>query len=189
MTVSEKVSTMGIRHQVTLPKAIREGVNISEKTRAYIQASEKEDQLVISLQPPAEGVYSKIKISGKGQLVIPKSFRDSKGIQEGTNLVFSLLSGEKIKVQKLLEKRKEREPEWRWSFLVEIIGALEGLAGPEQLEIQDNSLVLKIKEGVQSKEKEIIETVTKIENVTSVRLMVERLQDNKIKFTPIWQEL
>ncbi|MFW9998159.1 MAG: hypothetical protein ACFFD4_39320, partial [Candidatus Odinarchaeota archaeon] len=65
MTASEKVSTVGIRNQVTLPKTIREGMNIKEKTRAYIQGSEKGDYLVISLQPPVEGVYSKIKISEK----------------------------------------------------------------------------------------------------------------------------
>ncbi|MFW9997768.1 MAG: AbrB/MazE/SpoVT family DNA-binding domain-containing protein [Candidatus Odinarchaeota archaeon] len=185
MTVSEKVSTVGIRNQVTLPKVIREGMNIKEKTRAYIQAVDKEDCLVISLQPPAGGVYSKIKISEKGQLVLPKNLRESKGIKEGTNVVFSLISDEKIRVQKLLEKRKEREASWRWNFLVEVLGALEGIAGLEKLEIKDSSLVLQIKKGANSLEKEIIETVTKIENVTGARLLVERLQDDRIKFTPI----
>ncbi|MFW9997109.1 MAG: AbrB/MazE/SpoVT family DNA-binding domain-containing protein [Candidatus Odinarchaeota archaeon] len=185
MAVSEKVSTVGIRNQVTLPKAIREGVNISKKTRAYIQAGEKEDQLVISLQPPVKGVYSKIKISPKGQLVIPKNLRESKGIKEGTNVVFSLIDGERIRVQKLLEKRKEKEKTWRWTFLVEVIGALEKLAGLEKLEIKGTSLVLSVKKGTKALEKDIVETVTKIENVTGARLVVERLQDDRIKFTPI----
>ncbi|MFW9995312.1 MAG: AbrB/MazE/SpoVT family DNA-binding domain-containing protein [Candidatus Odinarchaeota archaeon] len=185
MTASEKVSTVGIRNQVTLPKTIREGMNIREKTRAYIQGSEKGDHLVISLQPPVEGVYSKIKISEKGQLVLPVNLRESKGIKEGTNVVFSLISDEKIRVQKLLEKRKEREASWRWNFLVEIIGALEGLTGLDTLEIKDNSLVLQIKKGVKSLEKEIIGTVTEIENITGARLLVERLQDDRIRFTPI----
>ncbi|MFW9996418.1 MAG: hypothetical protein ACFFD4_30525, partial [Candidatus Odinarchaeota archaeon] len=119
------------------------------------------------------------------QLVLPKNLRESKGIKEGTNVVFSLLSEEKIKVQKLLEKRKEQEASWRWNFLVEIIGALEGLVGLEKLEIKDNSLVLQVKKGARSLEKEIIETVTKIENVTGTRLIVERLQEDRIKFTPV----
>ncbi|MFW9996573.1 MAG: AbrB/MazE/SpoVT family DNA-binding domain-containing protein [Candidatus Odinarchaeota archaeon] len=185
MAVSEKVSTVGIRNQVTLPKAIREGMNIKEKTRAYIQASEREVQLIISLKRPTEGVYSRIKISPKGQLVIPKNLRSSKGIEEGTNLVFSLLDEEKISVQKLLDKRKEKEKTWRWGFLVEIIEALEKLTGLEKLEIEGTSLVLQIKKGIKTLEKDIVEAVTKIENVTGARLIVERLQDGKIKFTPI----
>ncbi|MFW9998243.1 MAG: hypothetical protein ACFFD4_39750, partial [Candidatus Odinarchaeota archaeon] len=68
MAASEKVSTVGIRKQVTLPKAIRERVNITEKMWAYIQASDKDDQLIISLQPPVKGLYSKMMISPKGQL-------------------------------------------------------------------------------------------------------------------------
>ncbi|MFW9997472.1 MAG: hypothetical protein ACFFD4_35860 [Candidatus Odinarchaeota archaeon] len=103
MTTSEKVSTVGIRNQITLPKMIREGVNIREKTPVYIQAVDNVDYLVISLQPPVGGVYSKIKISEKGQLVISKSLWESKGIQGGTNVVFSLINTEKIKVLKLRE--------------------------------------------------------------------------------------
>ncbi|MFW9991271.1 MAG: AbrB/MazE/SpoVT family DNA-binding domain-containing protein [Candidatus Odinarchaeota archaeon] len=183
--ITEKVSTVGIRHQVTLPKAIRKGMKIKEKTPAYIQAVDKEDYLVISLQRPSEGVYIKIRISEKGQLVMPKNLRESKGIQEGTNVVFSLISDEKIKVQKLLEKRKELEPEWRWLFLVEIIRSLEGLAGLDTLAIEGNSLVMQVKKGDNSKEKELTALMTKIENVTGSRLMMERLSNDKIKFTPL----
>jgi len=185
MAVSEKVSTVGIRNQVTLPKVIREGLNISEKTGAYMQGSEKSDQMIISLKQPAEGVYSKIKISEKGQLVIPKNLRESKGIKEGTNLVFSLISDEKIGVQKLLEKKKEKETNWRWNFLLEIIRSLEGITGLEKLEIRDGSVVLQVKKGTASLDKRIAETVTRMENVTGMRLMVEKLQDNRIKLTPM----
>ncbi|MFW9993913.1 MAG: hypothetical protein ACFFD4_17850 [Candidatus Odinarchaeota archaeon] len=140
MAVSEKVSPVGIRSQVTLPKAIRKGMKSNDKTRAGIQGDKTGNYLVITLQLPAGGMCSRVLTSEREQLVILKNMREPKGIREGMNLVFSLISDEKkIRVQKLLEKWKERELEWRWHFLVEVIWALEGQAGLNKLETEGTS--------------------------------------------------
>ena len=66
----EKVSTVGISNQVTLPKLIRIISGISSKTPAFIRANDQTNGLIITIEPPTEGTYNKIKISEKGQLVI-----------------------------------------------------------------------------------------------------------------------
>ncbi|MFW9992926.1 MAG: hypothetical protein ACFFD4_12865 [Candidatus Odinarchaeota archaeon] len=55
--ITEKVSTVGVRNQVTLPKLVRERLNITGKTAVFIQ------RYVIpvssrKLQQPAEKYYT-----------------------------------------------------------------------------------------------------------------------------------
>ncbi|MFW9995999.1 MAG: hypothetical protein ACFFD4_28420, partial [Candidatus Odinarchaeota archaeon] len=115
----------------------------------------------------------------------PKNLRESKGIKEGTNLVFSVTGENEIKVQRLLKKRKEQETNWRWNFLVEIIGAIEGVSGLNSLDIKDDSLVMDLKKNTESLENELVEMLKKIENLLGTRLLIERTEDKKIKLTPL----
>ncbi|MHA1167008.1 MAG: hypothetical protein ACTSP4_10460 [Candidatus Hodarchaeales archaeon] len=181
----EKVSTVGIRNQVTLPKIIREKMRITQKTTAYIRSTEKGNFLLITLEPPTGTTFNKIKISEKGQLVIPKNLRESKKITEGTNLIFSMSGTSEIKIQKLLKKRKEQEKNWRWNFLVEIIGAMENISGLKDIEIKDMSIILDSKKGSKALDKSILETLKKIENLLGTRIMVEKIKEGKIKLTPL----
>ena len=179
----EKVSTVGIRNQVTLPKQVRERVKTGTKRLAYIQAREKEDSLFITLEPPTAGTYNKIKISEKGQLVIPKNLRESKDIREGTNLVFSVKGEREIMVQKLIDQRKEHEISWRWSFLVEIIKTVEQVTAMKNVSIEGNSLVLSTKKELEKSKEGMLGIVSKMETLLGSRLMVEKLKENKIRLT------
>jgi AbrB family looped-hinge helix DNA binding protein len=185
MVAVEKVSTVGIRNQVTLPKPVRLKVNISEKSSAYIQAAAKNGEyLVITLQPPESGVYNKIKISEKGQLVIPKNLRESTGINEGTNLVFSVIEGKKIRVQKLKERKTGQLPK-RWNFLVEVLDALNQITDLQNLDIDGKSLVVTIAKKKGSVDKLITELLTRLENLIGTRLIIEKIDDKKLKLTPL----
>ena len=183
--IIEKVSTVGIRKQITLPRAIREKLFTGGKTIAYIQARDKEGFLAITLQPPATGTYNKISISSKGQMVIPKNLRESKGIKAGDNLVFSIRNGE-IRLKKLAEQRSEREPNFLWNFLVEIINWLEsaGSSNVNNVSVAGNSLLLVIKsDNPEPRVNVLLETVRKLETLLATRLIIEKLQDNKVKLT------
>ncbi|MHA1449668.1 MAG: AbrB/MazE/SpoVT family DNA-binding domain-containing protein [Candidatus Hodarchaeales archaeon] len=179
----EKVSTVGIRNQVTLPKSVREGIKINKKTQAYIQAIEKEDILVISLDPPSGGIFNKIKISEKGQLVIPKNLRESKGIGEGTNLVFSISADKNIKVQKLKERKEGKPAVKSWILVMEILDALNNMADLKNIDIDGQSLVINFKKEYKGKAMKNI--LAKLENLLGTRLMIEKLENNKVKLTPL----
>lgn len=82
-----KFATVGIRNQVTLPKEIRDKAGISEKIIAYIMPDN--GKLIISVnEPESKNGHSRIKISAKGQFVIPKHLRNSYKIKKGINLAF-----------------------------------------------------------------------------------------------------
>ena len=186
----EKVSTVGIRNQVTLPKLIREQAKIGNKVQAYIRANEAEKCLIITIEPPT-GTYNKIKISEKGQLVIPKNLRESKGITEGTNLVFTVTREKEIWLQKLIEKRpvgKRKVENWRWTFLVEVIESFEAISGLKDLDIDGASLLLEIKNGSKYSENDLLETVKKMEKLLGTRLVVEKLGKDKLKLTPLFKK-
>jgi AbrB family looped-hinge helix DNA binding protein len=179
----EKVSTVGVRNQVTLPKVIRKKAKIKEKMVAYIQAKDKDNFLVITLDPP-KGVYNKIKISEKGQLVIPKNLRESKNIKKGNNLVFSIKDENVIAVKKLIERRKEKNKNWRWQFLVDVMKSLETVPSLINIRIEDKSLALVIKKGQDIGGEEMLELVNKMEKILGMRLLVEK-QGLKINLRPM----
>ncbi|MFW9991578.1 MAG: AbrB/MazE/SpoVT family DNA-binding domain-containing protein [Candidatus Odinarchaeota archaeon] len=185
MVTVEKVSTVGIRNQVTLPKPVREELNIGEKSLAYIQAAVKEGKyLIITLQPPEAGVYNKIKISEKGQLVIPKNLRESTGIYEGTNLVFSVIGGNEIRIQKLKERKTDQFSK-RWSFLVEVLDTLSQITDLDNLDVEGNSLFVTISKKKGSTDNLVTELVTKLESMIGTRLIIEKKDDTKLKLTPL----
>ncbi|MFW9996442.1 MAG: AbrB/MazE/SpoVT family DNA-binding domain-containing protein [Candidatus Odinarchaeota archaeon] len=179
---SERVSTVGMRYQVTLPKVIRENAKIKEKMVAYIHARDKEDSLVITLNPPGEGVYNRIKISEKGQLVIPKNLRESKHIKQGNNLVFNIEGDQEITVKKLAERRRERDANWRWQFFIEIIEMIGTIPELDRLDIENDSLVLTMKKELDSTK--LLELVMGLENNLGKRLMVEK-NEKKINLRPM----
>ncbi|MFW9994863.1 MAG: AbrB/MazE/SpoVT family DNA-binding domain-containing protein [Candidatus Odinarchaeota archaeon] len=172
MTTNERVATVGLRNQVTLPKEIRKNVRIVPKQTAFISSLDKDDCLVISLEPPDNGVFNRIKISEKGQLVIPKNLRDSKHIKEGTNLVFTVKNDREITMKKLKERCVEPVSGWRWQFLVDILTVLEPVSDLTRMETGDRSLVLVLKE--EDKNSLLINVVNELEHITGSRLMVER---------------
>ncbi|MFW9994299.1 MAG: AbrB/MazE/SpoVT family DNA-binding domain-containing protein [Candidatus Odinarchaeota archaeon] len=180
-TPEEKVSTVGIRNQVTLPKHIREKAKIGEKIAAYIQV--REDMLVITLDPPDEGiVYNRIKISEKGQLVIPKNLRESKGIKEGSNLIFNSTNGDEITVRKLVEKRGSTAKNWRWNFLVAIIKSVGSVPNLARYEIVNNKLVLFLKKEIRNND--LTDLVDSLEKQVGTRLIIEK-DDDKIFLIPM----
>ncbi len=120
----EKVSTVGIRNQVTMPKVIRESLKITTKITAYIRAVDKEKKMVITVKEPESGVYNRIKISEKGQLVVPKNLRESMGIKEGTNLMFEK-KGEGIRVTKLDVAGKGKEKLDTWQLVIDFVSILQ----------------------------------------------------------------
>jgi AbrB family looped-hinge helix DNA binding protein len=180
----EKVSTVGIRNQVTLPKQVRERVKVGEKTTAYIQAWEKEEFLVITLEPPNNGVYNKIKISEKGQLVIPKNLRESTGIIEGTNLVFSVFGKERIRIQKLKEREIEEKYPKRWNFLIDVLDVLNKATDLKNVEIKKKSLII-TSMTLQGSDSLIKELLSKLEGLLDTRLILERIDAKTIKLTPL----
>ncbi|MFW9997178.1 MAG: hypothetical protein ACFFD4_34360 [Candidatus Odinarchaeota archaeon] len=186
--MSSRVSKVGARNQVTLPKSIRNGLNLVEGLNAYIGADEKGNYLIISLQDSPDEAFDEIRISNKGQLIIPKKFRNLKGISEGSNLVFTVISATEITVQKLLENRKEQEIKWRWNFLIEIIGTLDEISGIRNLEFENGSLVLITDNISDFQKKELVEMLVKIENLTGLRLMFERRSDYKMALIPVISE-
>ncbi|MHA2297127.1 MAG: AbrB/MazE/SpoVT family DNA-binding domain-containing protein [Candidatus Hodarchaeales archaeon] len=185
MSVIEEISTVGIRNQVTLPKQVREKVKIGEKIAAYIQAVEKREFLVITMDPPSNGVYNRIKISEKGQLVIPKNLRESTGIVEGTNLVFSTHEKGKIRVQKLKEREiKEKTPK-RWNFLMDVIDVLNIATNLKDVEIKKGSLIITMKTEQRSNDNLMKELLVRLEGLLDTRLIVEKIDIDKIKMTPL----
>ncbi|MFW9993446.1 MAG: AbrB/MazE/SpoVT family DNA-binding domain-containing protein [Candidatus Odinarchaeota archaeon] len=181
-SLNERVSAVGVRNQVTLPKVIRRKAKIKEKMVAYIHARDKEDSLVITLNPPDEGVYNRIKISEKGQLVIPKNLRESKHIKQGNNLVFSIEGDQEITVKKLAERRREKSNNWRWQFFIEILETVEAVPELDHLDVEQNSLVLILKKELSGEK--LLELVTKMENNLGTRLMVEK-NEKKINLRPM----
>ncbi|MFW9996641.1 MAG: AbrB/MazE/SpoVT family DNA-binding domain-containing protein [Candidatus Odinarchaeota archaeon] len=180
----EKVSTIGIRNQITLPKDIRDAVKITAKTEVYIKNQEDQESLIISLEKPTEGVYNSVKISEKGQLVIPKNYRESKGIKGGTNLLFRVSSGTDIIVQILPPERKESTRDQRWNLLIDIFKALNGFSTMNTLQINDGSLVVGFDKDIKVDSK-LTENIERIENILGTRLMVEKVQDSRLKLTPL----
>ena len=57
-TTKEKVSTVGIRNQVTMPRDIRQALGLKGKMKAAIRAVKGGKKMVITGEIPAEGVYS-----------------------------------------------------------------------------------------------------------------------------------
>jgi len=182
-SMNEKVSTVGVRNQVTLPKVIRKKAKIREKMIAYIQAREDENNLVITLDPPA-GIYNKIKISEKGQLVIPKNLRESKGIKKGNNLVFSIKDEKEIAVKKLDERKKEKAKNWRWDFLVSVMAVLDTVKALDTVKIEDASLALMMKKNQDLSGEKLLDLVTKMEKHIGMRLLVEK-SGSKINLRPM----
>ncbi|MFW9996155.1 MAG: AbrB/MazE/SpoVT family DNA-binding domain-containing protein [Candidatus Odinarchaeota archaeon] len=179
--LDERVSTVGVRNQVTLPKVIRKKAKIREKAVACIQARDKDGSLAITLNPPEQGVYNRIKISGKGQLVIPKNLRESKGIKEGVNLVFSINGDGEITMKKLAERRGTKSSSKRWDFLISTVGILYT---PEldKLTVEGNSLSLRLKK--EPGNATLMELVTDLENRIGTRLLIEK-DRNKINLRPL----
>ena len=172
--IAEKVSTVGIRNQVTMPKVIRESLKITTKITVFIKAVDKEKKLVITVKEPESGVYNKIKISEKGQLVVPKNLRESMGIKEGMNLMFSK-TGEGIKVTKLERAGKEKEQLDTWQLVIDFFSVLQkhGLRAEVKGE---NLLVTGGKGGV--------EFIRELEEMMEVRVMVEKTAEG-IELTPL----
>ncbi|MFW9998122.1 MAG: AbrB/MazE/SpoVT family DNA-binding domain-containing protein [Candidatus Odinarchaeota archaeon] len=90
------------------------------------ESDDKTDSLVMTLEPPQNGVFDRIKISEKGQLVIPMNLRTSKGIKEGSNLIFSV-TGDRIRVQKLV-KTKQKKKSKQWFFFLNALKILLDLS-------------------------------------------------------------
>jgi AbrB family looped-hinge helix DNA binding protein len=162
---------------------IREKTRMKEKTVAYVQAREKEDQLVISGYPP-EGTYNKIKISEKGQLVIPKNLRESRSIEKGNNLVFTIASDRTIVVKKLEERKTEKEKNWHWDFFIEVFGTLQDIPSLDATKIEEKALTLTFKKGQEPKGAKLLDLITKLESKMETRLLVQK-DGSKIILRPM----
>jgi len=164
----EKVAAVGIRNQVTVPKTIRDRMKITAKTEAFIRAVNG-NELLMTLEKPASGVYNRIKISQKGQLVIPKNLRHSLGIKEGTNLVFKgTASG--VTVKKLSTVKRAGTTPVSWSLLIDFFTILKkkGL----QPAMKDGKLAVTGAKG--------LECVRELEELFVMRLMAERTAEGMV---------
>ncbi|MFW9992924.1 MAG: hypothetical protein ACFFD4_12855 [Candidatus Odinarchaeota archaeon] len=179
--IIEKVSTVGVRNQITLPKLVREKLNITVKTAVFIQSDDKADSLVMTLEPPQNGVFNRITISGKGQLVIPGNLRLSKGIKEGTNLIFSL-TGDRIKVQKLARSKQKKMPT-RWTFFLTTFKVLLGLS--PRIERENDAIVLTVNGQQEAPGKAFMTSVKELEDLVGSRLMIEKLDVRTVKLSPL----
>jgi AbrB family looped-hinge helix DNA binding protein len=188
-TINEKVSTVGVRNQVTLPKTVRERVDIANKATAFILAADKEDFLIITFQSPSSGVYNKIKISEKGQLVIPKNLRMSMGIAEGTNLVFSVTEKKMITIR-ILEKSKEStSANSKWQFLTKLLEIAEQFRGLEKTSVENSNALLLHFIKPTKVDKSFANTLAKLEDLLGSRLVPEILEGGKkIKLVPLLVE-
>ncbi|MHA1449288.1 MAG: AbrB/MazE/SpoVT family DNA-binding domain-containing protein [Candidatus Hodarchaeales archaeon] len=173
--ITEKVSTVGIRNQVTLPKAIRESLQISEKTVAFISVCD--DGLRLTTVKPEEGVFNRIKISEKGQLVIPKNLRESLGIREGTNLLFMKEEKGKIKITKLKETEKVTTGD-HWNLLVKFVRIL-GEYGMK-VSMDGKAMIIKTESGNERN----IQFLEELEKLTGNRFLLEKI-DIGLKLTPL----
>ncbi|MFW9994843.1 MAG: AbrB/MazE/SpoVT family DNA-binding domain-containing protein [Candidatus Odinarchaeota archaeon] len=175
-TREERVSTVGIRNQVTLPKGVRDKLKIVTRTPAFIRAGGIDNRLIISLNPPEGSIFNRIKISEKGQLVIPKNFRESTGIKENTNLVFSV-EGEEIAIQKLVERRASLADNY-WSFLLSTIVTIDSFSSLEQIEVEnDKKLVFHFDKQLDTDM--ISQLVTAMEKLAETRCLVETINDRR----------
>ena len=173
--ITEKVSTVGIRNQVTLPKPIRESLQISEKAEAYICVAE--DGLKLTTAQPEEGIFNRIKISEKGQLVIPKNLRESLGINEGTNLLFLKEEKGKIKITKLKESEKATTGN-QWNLLVSFVQTLSEYG--MKVSMEGKSMVI-MTEGGNEKNIKFLE---ELETLTGNRFLLEKIKTG-LKLTPL----
>ncbi|MFW9991206.1 MAG: hypothetical protein ACFFD4_04025 [Candidatus Odinarchaeota archaeon] len=187
-TREERVSTVGVRNQVTLPKDVRNKAHIAGRSTAFIRADAESDSLIITPKPPDTGIYNRIKISEKGQLVIPRNLRESKGIATSTNLVFSISGEGEVTVQKLKE-RKAAISDGRWQFLMRVVETVTSYGNLESIRVEGSgsrkSLILNFKEPVEagSSFSEVLEA---LEGLADVRFLIEILPDHKsVKLQPL----
>lgn len=131
----QKVSTVGIRNQVTLPKDIRKQLQQKDKFSAFISVDKK--MLRITLSKP-EGLHNSIAVSDKGQFVVPKNLRESLDISENDNLVFNVVK-DYVEIRKLAAS-DTFTTNVKFDFVCRVIDAAGG-----SLWADDGSLILKNK--------------------------------------------
>ncbi|MHA2335504.1 MAG: hypothetical protein ACXAEU_25970, partial [Candidatus Hodarchaeales archaeon] len=137
----DRVSPVGPRYQVTLPKKVRERTKFSNgRTEAYIQAPADKDFFIISFERP-ESTHGIIKLSEKAQFVIPKDFRESKSIERGSNLMFSRLDDMNIRMDKLEAITKRETTDTRWETFIEVLKVINNFANHD-IKTGDQSITI-----------------------------------------------
>ncbi|MHA2297704.1 MAG: hypothetical protein ACXAEU_20065 [Candidatus Hodarchaeales archaeon] len=166
----DRVSPVGPRYQVTLPKKVREKTKFSNgRIEAYIQAPADKDFFIISFEQP-ERTHGIIKLSEKAQFVIPKDFRESKRIDRGSNLMFSKLDNNNIKMEKLDEITKRKTTDTRWEIFIEVLKVINHFANHD-IKTDDQSIIITSPDDLD--DEQIRSLIIETERITGKRLMVE----------------
>jgi AbrB family looped-hinge helix DNA binding protein len=154
------------RYQVTLPRDVRERLPLKKGgTDAYIQPRDEKGYLVITLKKP-EGTYNPIRISHKGQWVIPKNIRKSQDIEEGTNLKFTTIDNCDIEVRKT--SKKEQKTIQNWNFFLDVLD----YTNKYELKASDQAIQIERKNGLDKGES--LDLLDEMEKITNTKLMMER---------------
>ncbi|MFW9996476.1 MAG: hypothetical protein ACFFD4_30815 [Candidatus Odinarchaeota archaeon] len=174
----ERVSAVHTRFYMTIPQPIREELGISERTSAYVWPNK--DFLIISLLPPPSKKtdFREIRISGKGLFVIPKSLRMARGIEVGTNLVFSFTSKREIYVEMLKSagnSARNFEQE-RLQTIREIFDML-GQLDLEKVGTNKDYLTIECRDQIDKKLP--LDFILELENTANCRLIIERTENKK----------
>ncbi|MHA2297654.1 MAG: hypothetical protein ACXAEU_13785 [Candidatus Hodarchaeales archaeon] len=169
----DRVSPVGPRYQVTLPKKVREKTKFSNgRTKAYIQAPTDKDYIIISYDQPDRS-HSIIKLSEKAQFVIPKDFRESKSIEKGSNLIFSRLDETIIKMVKLDDLTNRKTTEIRWEIFIEVLKIINHFVNHD-IKVEDNSITITSPDGLDNKQTSLL--IIETERIAGKRLIVEKIR-------------
>lgn len=187
MTGQKKVMVAKIsnRNQTTLPSEIRHKMGITGKRSLFVWQSPflSEETVILSIEPPVKKTYKAIKISDKGQIVIPSHYRDSLGITLGDNIVFSIVSN-MIELPEVILFQKMKDHEnvlFTWDHMINVIEIVSLIS--KNISVRDSSILV-LGLTVDDREKTFIERIRAIEGILGVKLMISR-KDKKLLLTPV----